>query len=263
MEEPFQLVWGLVSADDLTGTGCTLDTMNDIELIYHTDTKDYSVSVEAHYSFGSYEEQFEYLRTMLDAFTDWMVEQGYPTDHRFHPYWHFSEGANINTHFETIPEAYANFELLVNGFCAGKNKKTKGVIDVDRPYNVGPGWWPIIDKHMEQAKKIDPECTIFVKEKYGTLRADIDSEKDDEKSANEFFRIEREMEDATESVCEICGGPGGLKNMQNWYLTLCDSCASLDALERRKVFTEAEERYYRQKTAQSLFGILPPDSEQK
>ena len=118
MDDPFQLVWGLVSADDLTGTGCTIDTMNDIELIYHTDTKDYSVGIETHYAFGDYEEQCEYLRRLLKAFTDWMNREGYPTDHRFHPLWHFSEGVNINTQFETIPEAYANFKLLVDGFCA-------------------------------------------------------------------------------------------------------------------------------------------------
>ena len=125
MEVPYQLVWGLVSAYDMTGKGATLDNMNDIELIYHTDTKDYSVSVEAHYSFGSYEEQCDYLRTMLETFTEWMEEQGYPTDHRFHPYWHFSEGANINTHFKDIPQAYANFKLLVDGFCAMQVREKK------------------------------------------------------------------------------------------------------------------------------------------
>ena len=118
MEEPFQLVWGLISADDLTGAGCSIDTMNDIELLYHTDTKDYSVSVEMAYSFKGSEAECEYLGTLLRAFTEWMNREGYPTDHRFHPFWHFSEGVNINSHFDTIPEAYANFKLLVDGFCS-------------------------------------------------------------------------------------------------------------------------------------------------
>ena len=114
---------------------------------------------------------------------------------------------------------------------------------MDRPYFVGPGWWPIIDHYMEQARAIDPECTVEVKEKYGTLRADIITHKDVDRDA--LYQIEQAMEDASETVCEICGGPGGLKNMQNWYLTLCPKCASLDALERRKVYEEATERYFR------------------
>ena len=123
MEEPFALVWGLVSADDFTGAGCTLDTMNDIELIYHTDTKEYSVSIETHYSFGSHAAQCEYLKTLLRAFTEWMEREGHFTGRQFHPHWHFSEGYSINTQFDTIPEAYANFKLLVNGFCAGRDTK--------------------------------------------------------------------------------------------------------------------------------------------
>ena len=97
--------------------------MNDIELIYHTDTEDYSLGIETHYDFGSYEVQCEYLETLLRAFTDWMNRKGHSTGHRFHPYWHFSDGYNINSHFKTIPEAYANFKLLVSGFCAGRDAK--------------------------------------------------------------------------------------------------------------------------------------------
>ena len=161
---------------------------------------------------------------------------------------------------------------------------------LNRPYDVGPGWWPLLDDLVERLKALDPEVQVSFKEKYGVCQIDFVTE-----SAEHFNEIAKQTnaaEDRSGSICEVCGGVGGRVNRQNWYLTLCDRCASLNALERRKVYAETEERYYRgshtrhgqpqdreevrckklkdflstddrQDVAQSLFGILPPDAKGK
>jgi len=132
---------------------------------------------------------------------------------------------------------------------------------MDRPYLVGPGWWPIIDCFMKKAHRIDPSCTVEVKEKFGTLRTDILTENDDTREA--LYQIAQQMEQAAQGVCESCGAPGKIRKKLGWYLTLCDRCAGLNASERRQVDREVVEHYHRQKAAESLFGILPPDADKK
>ena len=113
------------------------------------------------------------------------------------------------------------------------------------PYLVGPGWWTIIDDYLEQAKRIDPNCELEVKEKYGSLRADILTENDDTRAA--LYQIEREMEKATAGVCEICGAPGKIVNRRSWQTTVCTRCAALDDAALRPIYKETEERHRRER----------------
>ncbi len=164
---------------------------------------------------------------------------------------------------KALAACYELQDYLSNAIAAGELEQEEypnGVIDMDRPYLVGPGWWSIIDRYMEEAHTIDPDCTVEVKEKFGTLRADIMTENDDTRKT--LYQIAQQMEQAANGVCEACGGPGRPVSKSGWYLTLCDRCASLSAVERRKVDREVVERYHREKAAQSLFGILPPDAEE-
>lgn len=112
---------------------------------------------------------------------------------------------------------------------------------MERPYLVGPGWWSIIDRYTEQAHTIDPSCVVEVKEKFGTLRADIMTENDDTRDA--LYQIAEQMEQAADGICEACGAPGQAVRKLNWYLTLCDRCASLSGPERREADRKAVERY--------------------
>lgn len=117
MDNELELVFGIISYDDLSGNEkATLYTMNDLSLVHWKETNDYTVEIETSYGFDSHDEAKAYLEALLGAFTKWMHEQGYNTEHYFHPHWHFSEGYNINTHFETIEEVYGNFKLLVRGY---------------------------------------------------------------------------------------------------------------------------------------------------
>lgn len=115
-----KFIWGLKSYDDLSSCYANLETMNDIELIYLKDEKKYILDVETVYMFNSKEDEKEYFKTLLDKFTKWMEEQGYNTNSTLNQYDDmyeiFSGYININTHFNTIENAYLTFKLLVNEY---------------------------------------------------------------------------------------------------------------------------------------------------
>ena len=115
-----KFIWGLKSYDDLSSCDANLETMNDIDLIYLKDEKKYVLGVETVYMFNSKEAEKEYFKTLLDKFTKWMEEQEYDTNATLSPYGDmyeiFTNGININTHFDTIEDAYRTFKLLVNGY---------------------------------------------------------------------------------------------------------------------------------------------------
>ena len=115
-----KFIWGLKSYDDLSSCDANLETMNDIDLIYLKDEKKYILGVETAYMFNSKEAEKEYFKTLLDKFTKWMEEQGYNTNSTLNLYDDmyniFSGGININTHFNTIEDAYRTFKLLVNEY---------------------------------------------------------------------------------------------------------------------------------------------------
>ena len=115
-----KFIWGLKSYDDLSSCDANLETMNDIDLIYLKDEKKYILNVETAYMFSSKEAEKEYFKVLLDKFTKRMEEQEYDTNSTLSPYGDmyeiFTNGININTHFDTIEDAYRTFKLLVNGY---------------------------------------------------------------------------------------------------------------------------------------------------
>ena len=115
-----KFIWGLKSYDDLSSCDANLETMNDIDLIYLKDEKKYILGVETAYIFNSKEAEKEYFKVLLDKFTKWMKEQGYNTNSTLNTYDDmyeiFSGCININTHFNTIENAYRTFKLLVNWY---------------------------------------------------------------------------------------------------------------------------------------------------
>lgn len=115
--ETMKFIWGVKSWDDLTGADVCLYTMNDIDLIYLKDEKKYILGIETMFQFDKEEHKLDYLKRCLDAFTKFMVDNGYNINVK--PYWMdvFTYGWNMNTHFNSIEECYGMFKLLVNGYC--------------------------------------------------------------------------------------------------------------------------------------------------
>lgn len=115
-----KFIWGLISCGDISASKPNLLTMNDIDLIYLKDEKKYILEIETIYHFNSTQDKKNYLQYLLDNFTDWMIDNEYNADSHLNPYGDFvglfSEGININTHFDTIEDAYRTFNILVDGY---------------------------------------------------------------------------------------------------------------------------------------------------
>ena len=118
--EEMKFIWGLITCDDFSASKPNLLTMNDIDLIYLKNEKKYILGIETAYCFNNKQDEKKYLQHLLDNFTDWMIKNGYNTDSYLNPYGDFvelfSEGININTHFDTIETAYKTFNILVSGY---------------------------------------------------------------------------------------------------------------------------------------------------
>lgn len=121
--QDMKFIWGVMSYDDLSNaTTANMHTMNDIDLIYLKDEDKYIFGIETAFFFNSENEKLSYLQGCLDAFTQFMNDNGYATDKK--PFFNdvFSFGMNINTHFDSIEECYGMFRILVDGYCNNKQK---------------------------------------------------------------------------------------------------------------------------------------------
>lgn len=117
--QSMKMIWGVKSWDDLSSAkSANLYTMNDIDLIYLKDENKYILGIETMFMFKEEEHKLNYLKGCLQAFTEFMKDNGYNTEIK--PFWMdiFSYGWNINTHFDNIEDCYAMFKLLVNGYCS-------------------------------------------------------------------------------------------------------------------------------------------------
>jgi hypothetical protein len=94
-------------------------------------------------------------------------------------------------------------------------------------FECGDGWFPLlmkgsrrIEEILNQLTECPPEelpAAMQVKEKFGTLRFYMTSETD------EIHQIIAEMEAASETTCEVCGGEGTTRG-NGWITTRCDTC---------------------------------------
>ena len=108
-------IWGIKSYDDLSSSFCNLLTMNDFDITYLKNEKKYILGVELIYQFDKgYDGEKAYLEDILDKFTEWMEENGYDTNIKIR-IWQFGEFC-LNSHFDTIEDAYASFKYMVKGF---------------------------------------------------------------------------------------------------------------------------------------------------
>ena len=107
-------IWGVKSWDDLTGKESNLYTMNDIDITYDRETKEYMLGIETAYIFKNKESECKYLRQLLDAFTKFMDDKNYSKDYNVNLF--MINPANRNN-AESIEELYINFKVFVEGFC--------------------------------------------------------------------------------------------------------------------------------------------------
>lgn len=115
-EDTYEFIYGIKSYDDFSlENEANLYTMNDLDIVYNKKTKKYIIGIETIYSFsnGRKGEQ-EYIKDLLNKFTEWMQSKGFDTNTYIPIYSAFNK--NINSEFDSIEELYAYFKMLVNGF---------------------------------------------------------------------------------------------------------------------------------------------------
>lgn len=100
-------------------------------------------------------------------------------------------------------------------------------------FECGDGWYDIIYKLCQDittvlerdAQQIE---VLQVKEKYATLRFNIDA------GTDEIGNLIDEAEEKSAITCEICGKEGSLHKRGYWLKTLCPDCAVGEEYEAAK-----------------------------
>lgn len=109
-----EFIWGLKSWDDISNSQeATIDTMNDIDIVYDHKSQKYILGIETIYWFESKKDEIEYLRRLLDAFTEFMLNNNYNMDITCNLYSISSEAIFIAEDLTTL---YTQFKIFVEGF---------------------------------------------------------------------------------------------------------------------------------------------------
>lgn len=109
----YKFIWGVKSPDELSHEPASLYTMNDIDLVYSRAQKRYILDMETAYWFESKKQEFEYLTSLLEKFTQYMKENNIPTNE---PYRMWMANPSLLLEGETIQEVYTNFKIFVEGY---------------------------------------------------------------------------------------------------------------------------------------------------
>ena len=109
-----KFIWGIKSWDDLTSKDANLYSMNDLDIVYDREKKEYMLGIETIYTFDDKEDEIKYLEGLLDKFTEYVRENKYITnqDKMCLTYIESSEPWRA----KTISELYIRFKIFVNGF---------------------------------------------------------------------------------------------------------------------------------------------------
>lgn len=112
--DEIKFIWGIKSWDDLSGCDANLYTMNDIDITYDKQKKEYILGIETAYMFKTHTAECEYLRDCLKAFTKYMDDNGLQKNK---PFVLFMSNCNTEMTAKSIEELYVNFKIFVDGFC--------------------------------------------------------------------------------------------------------------------------------------------------
>lgn len=93
----------------------------------------------------------------------------------------------------------------------------------------GAGWFPLLRRAFARLEALGvPVSVSDIKEKYGTLRLDVDAQGD------RVDAIVGDAEKLSTVTCELCGAPGKLRRHRPWLKTLCDAHAASTTKSRKR-----------------------------
>lgn len=115
---------------------------------------------------------------------------------------------------EKYPDLYSNHKLPISQSCMAFG------------FEVGDGWFKLIDELSAAIVKISPETKASqVKEKFSGLRFYTDF------SSDAVDKLIEKAEAESFKICENCGKPGKCRG-KGWLTTLCEKCWE-DYLKRK------------------------------
>lgn len=109
----YKFVWGIKSSIDFSSAAPCLYSMNDIDICYDREKKEYVLGIETAYWFDDPTAEIEYLESLLAMFIEYMLKQGYNTDEKF-IFWMCQPTTSLRA--KTISELYTYFKIFVHGY---------------------------------------------------------------------------------------------------------------------------------------------------
>lgn len=80
-----------------------------------------------------------------------------------------------------------------------------------------PGWYSLLDEFCATTLLLDQNAKIRqIKPKFGGLRLDVNS------TSLKVLDLINEFEKKSYTICSNCGKKGKLKEVNNWYIILCE-----------------------------------------
>ena len=113
--DDWKFIWGITNCGNLFGHEANMCTMNDIDIIYDKQKKEYILGVETAYTFETYNSACSYLRMCLDAFSKYMDDNELDKNKRYDL---FMGNPCTSMVANSIEDLYTNFKIFVNGFCS-------------------------------------------------------------------------------------------------------------------------------------------------
>lgn len=117
------------------------------------------------------------------------------------------------------------------------------------------GWDDLVNTLVTKLRELDPNLEILqIKEKFGGLRAYINTHSEEADVINAFNSLINEAEEKSYTVCEECGGVGRSTSLNGWYRTLCEQDEERIIAERkeREAKAKAEREAEEQRKAEAL-----------
>jgi uncharacterized protein with HEPN domain len=100
-------------------------------------------------------------------------------------------------------------------------------------FEIGDGWFGIVDRLSAKLAKDTALHVVQVKEKYGRLKVYYErdpSGPQDPRLDAEIEATRNEAGDESERTCEVCGEPGTHEERRRWWSVRCGPCDQIDEI---------------------------------
>ena len=109
-----EFIWGIKAGDELCKGDASFHMMNDIEILYNRETKEYHLGVETIYGFKTKKDKIDYYLELLGYFKEYMIKNNLDISTSI-----FSNAqmtGYFNFKADSIEDLYSVFRINVLGY---------------------------------------------------------------------------------------------------------------------------------------------------